>query len=84
MQKADALWGVLLCNRKFRRISYYIKIAPLWMRPDACGIMTACGSLHLARKEYKSLMSEGYRELKRTCPLCSVIENTKMPLQVSL
>ena len=32
MQKADALWGVLLCNRKFRRISYYIKIAPLWMR----------------------------------------------------
>ena len=35
--------------------------------------LTACGSLHLARKEYKSLMSEGYRELKRTCPLCYVI-----------
>ena len=33
--------------------------------------LTAFGSLHLARKEYKSLMSEGYRKLKRTCPLCS-------------
>ena len=31
------------------KLSYNIN-APLWMRPDACGIMTACGSLHLARK----------------------------------
>ena len=29
----------------------------------------------LARKVYKSLMSEGYRELKWTCPLCFNIEN---------
>ena len=34
--------------------------------------LTACGSLHLARQEYKSLMSEGYGELKSTCPLCSM------------
>ena len=27
-----------LCNRKFHWISYYIKNAPLWMRPDAYGI----------------------------------------------
>lgn len=26
----------------------------------------------LAREEYKSLMSEGYGELKSTCPLCSM------------
>ena len=42
------------------------------MRTDARG-MILLRNTHLARKEYKSLMSEGYRELKRTCPLCSTV-----------
>ena len=41
-------------------------------------MQTACGSLHLAREEYKSLMSEGYKELKRTCPLCTTLYMKKL------
>ena len=32
----------------------------------------------LAREEYKSLMSEGYKELKRTCPLCTTLYMKKL------
>ena len=43
------------------------------MRPDAYGIVTAYGSLHLARKAEQ--VPQGLRDIgssKRTCPLCSL------------
>ena len=46
------------------------------MRPDAYGIMTACGSPHLARKAEQ--VHQGLRDIgssKRTCPLCSDMGN---------
>ena len=58
-------------HRKFLRISYETKI----LRGDAQKrIWKIVTSWHAFRaKVYKSLMSEGYRELKWTCPLCSVL-----------
>lgn len=43
------------------------------------------GEKHLARKENKSLMSEGFGVLKWTCPLCYVkyLESVNMFIGVS-